>query len=420
MIRQPPREHEWVSWLLAAFWAALILVTIPFARAITDYVAARWGRPVFRDAVTMLVIVLGGITLLLAVRLKEMPRRNLLWLLLAAALMLYFTLGVRASAEETLHFLEYCVLGALIFRALSHRTRDIGIYPAAWILGAAVGLLDEIIQWFTPDRVFDFRDVAFNAAGGAIAQLAIAGGFSPPYLQKIIRPGTVRRLTLYAAGFIGLLWLCLANTPALTARLVCRIPHFWYLLYKTSAMSEYGHQHDVPNIGTFFSRFTLEELRDMDRRRADEAAGILDSYYDPRRYGKFLRTYTPLTDPFLHEARVHLFRRDHYLAVAPKYKANSKLSAFHYTVAWREHLFVKTFLPETLSRSLYRWTEHVETAVERKNDPNLQYVSDVSRNLITSFSPETVHRVGAGVFAILLGIWCWSWRWERKSATKAT
>lgn len=413
MMREPPREHEWLSWLLAAFLAAFILITIPFARAVTDFVAARWGRAVFRDIVTMLVIFALGTLVLVACRLRGLPRRNVLWLLLAGALMLYFTLGVRASAEETIHFLEYCVLGFLVFRALAHRTRDIGIYPAAFLICATLGLIDEVVQWFTPERVFDLRDVAFNAAGGAISQVAIAGGFSPPYIRKSVQPGTGRRLSLYAAAFVGLLWLCLANTPAMTARLVCRIPHFWYLLYKSSAMSEFGYQHDIPGIGTFFSRFTLDQLREMDRRRAEEVATILNSFHDPRRYGKFLRTYTPLTDPFTHEARVHLFRRDHYLSVAPKYAGNPEMSLYHYTVAWREHLFVKTYFPETLSRSFYRWHDHVEEAVKARSDPNMEYVSDVSANLITSFSLGTVHRAGIVIFAGLLGIWASSWKWER-------
>lgn len=418
MIREPPREHEWLSWLWAAFLAAVILVTIPFARAITDFVAARWGRAVFRDIVTMLVILALGILILIAFRLRDLPRRNVLWLLLAGALMLYFTLGVRASAEETIHFLEYCALGFLVFRALAHRTRDLGIYPAAFLICATLGLFDEVVQWFTPERVFDLRDVGFNAVGGAISQMAIAGGFSPRYIRPSVQPATVRRLCLYAAAFVGLFWLCLSNTPAMTARLVCRIPQLWYLLYKTSAMTEFGYKHKIPEMGTFFSRFTLEELRDMDRRRAEEVAAILNSYHDPRRYGKFLRTYTPLTDPFTHEARVHLFRRDHYLSVAPKYDNNPKMSLYHYTVAWREHLFVKTYFPETLSRSFYRWHDHVEIAVESKTDFAMEYVSDVSANLITSFSLQTVHGTGIVIFVGLFGIWAWTWKWERAKEQK--
>jgi hypothetical protein len=411
MMREPPREHEWLSWMLAAFAAAIILITIPFARTITDFVAERWGRAVFRDGVTMLVVIAAGAALLFGMRLKGLSRQNIFWLLLAATALAYFTLGVKASAEETLHFIEYGALGFLVFRALAHRTRDIGIYPAAVVLCAAVGLCDETLQWLTPERVFDLRDVAFNTAGAAISQLAIAKGFSPPYIGRRVQPGTVRRLCLYTGAFAAAVWLCLANTPALTARLVCRFPQLWYLLYKSSAMSEYGYQHDVPGVGTFFSRFRLDELQQLDRRRADAAAEILNAYYDPRRYGKFLRTYTPLTDPFLHEIRVHLFRRDHYLSVAPKYETNPEMRTYHYTVAWREHLFVKQFFPETLSRSLFRWRENVERAVEQKNNPSLPYVSDVSANLITSFSLRTVHFAGILTMVALFGVWLRSWKW---------
>lgn len=413
MLREPPHEREWVSWSWAGSWTVFIFLTIPFARTVTDFVAERWGRALFRDGVSILVILTVGIVLLMAPRIRNMARVNVLWLLLVAALLAYFTLGIKASPEETIHFIEYFVLGLLVFRALAHRTRDIGIYPAALVLCATAGLFDEVLQWLTPERVFDLRDVAFNAAGAAIAQVAIAKGFSPPYISRTVQPGTIRRLCLYSGAFVATFWLCLANTPALTARLVCRVPQLWYLLYKSSAMSEYGYQHNIPRTGVFFSRFRLDDLLRLDRLRADQAAEILNNYYDPRKYGKFLRTYTPLTDPFLHEVRVHLFRRDHYLSVAPKYASKPDMQTYHYTVAWREHMFVKTFFPETLSRSRFRWRENVESAVEQKSDPNLRYISDVSADLITSFSLRTVHVVGVLVVATLFGLWLFSWNMER-------
>ena len=67
-------------------------------------------------------------------------------------------------------------------------------------------------------------------------------------------------------------------------------------------------------MGVFFSRFTREELRSLDGARADEAARRLDEFRDPARYAEFLRTWTPVSDPFVHEARVHLFRRDQMMA----------------------------------------------------------------------------------------------------------
>lgn len=414
MIREWPREQDWISWLLVLLSIAVIWATIPFARDVSDFVGKRWGRDLFREGVMILVVAGVGAALLTVVRIAKLARRNFLWLLLVGALLSYFTLGVRASPEETIHFAEYFVLGFLLFRALSHRMRDVGIYAAALLLGATVGLVDEALQWFTPERVFDLRDVAFNALGTAMSQVAIAQGFSPPFIGRTIGPRTLRRVFFYAAIFVSLLWLCFINTPAVTQRLVCRFPRFWYLLYKTSAMSEYGYKHELPGVGTFFSRFTLTGLLQQDGQRAEEVAAILNAYHDPRKYGKFLRTYTPLTDPFVHEARVHLYRRDHYLAVAPKYRGNPKLRRYHYTVAWREHQFMTIFFSNSLARSYYRWRPEVEHAVREESDPMLEYVSDVSANLITAFSQRTVHRIFSGLLLLLAGGWFFSWGLERR------
>lgn len=414
MIRERPREQEWISWLVVLLSIAVIWATIPFARDVSDFVGKRWGRDLFRDGVMILVVAGVGAALLAVARIPNFARRNILWLLLVGALLSYFTVGVRASPEETIHFAEYFVLGFFLFRALSHRTRDVGIYAIALLLGATVGLVDEAIQWFTPERVFDLRDVGFNALGTAVAQVAISQGFSPPFIRRNPQPETLRRVCLYAALFVTLLWLCLANTPAVMQRLVCRLPQFWYLLYKSSAMSEYGYKHHLPGVGTFFSRFTLTELQQRDAQRAEEVAAILNAYHDPRKYGKFLRTYTPLTDPFVHEARVHLYRRDHYLAVTPKYRGNPTMRRYHYTVAWREHQFMKICFSNSLARSYYRWRPEVEHAIREESDPALEYVSDVSANLITAFSQRTVHWIFSGLLLLLAGGWAFSWGLERR------
>jgi hypothetical protein len=84
--------------------------------------------------------------------------------------------------EEALHFIQYGLVGGLFFAALVERRRHLDAsswlarpaLPAvlAFLLTLAAGWTDEIIQYFLPNRYYDLRDVAFNAAAGA---LAIAG-----------------------------------------------------------------------------------------------------------------------------------------------------------------------------------------------------------------------------------------------------
>lgn len=89
------------------------------------------------------------------------------------------------SAEEAMHFVEYGLVAVLVYEALSER-KEARAVAGGWVLlrrptlGAvlltgAAGWLDEGIQHLLPDRYYDLRDVAFNAAAALLALAAIAG-----------------------------------------------------------------------------------------------------------------------------------------------------------------------------------------------------------------------------------------------------
>ena len=72
MLKVPPQEPRWVSWLLVFLWSLLILATVPFARAIQRLVTQRWGRESF------IVFTLGALvvlTLALFIYLWRSPKR---------------------------------------------------------------------------------------------------------------------------------------------------------------------------------------------------------------------------------------------------------------------------------------------------------------------------------------------------------
>ena len=82
------------------------------------------------------------------------------------------------STEERSHLIEYGVVAAFIHEALAERAsqgRPVPFYPALAVLATAlIGVVDEFIQRFIPNRVFDPQDIFFNAMAGAIAVAAIA------------------------------------------------------------------------------------------------------------------------------------------------------------------------------------------------------------------------------------------------------
>jgi hypothetical protein len=85
------------------------------------------------------------------------------------------------SPEERTHLIEYGVVAAVIHQALQERVRNGRRVPAPAALTVAVtallGTLDECIQAMLPNRVFDVRDIGFNALAGFMviaARLALA------------------------------------------------------------------------------------------------------------------------------------------------------------------------------------------------------------------------------------------------------
>ena len=92
----------------------------------------------------------------------------------AIYILLFMRLG--ATMEERSHLMEYSVVGALIYQALTERHRNGCRVPLPALLAIVsttlLGVLDEGIQWFLPNRVFDPIDILFNFLAGFLAILA--------------------------------------------------------------------------------------------------------------------------------------------------------------------------------------------------------------------------------------------------------
>ena len=94
----------------------------------------------------------------------------------AAVYLLLFLRSTASPAERT-HLMEYGVLGVFIHEALAERVsqgRRVPVPPVvAIVLTAVLGVVDEGIQWFLPERVFDPVDMLFNLLAGATSVGAV-------------------------------------------------------------------------------------------------------------------------------------------------------------------------------------------------------------------------------------------------------
>ena len=404
MFRKLPREQEWVSWLDVFLWTLVIYVTIPFARAIQRLIEEAYGRDIFRSITFVIGFLAVALMVLYVIRVygwRFWPRKMILFGI--AAFFYYYARYQIATPEETLHFIEYGVLGLLLYRAFAHRIQDIMIYPAVVCMGGIIGLVDEVIQWITPKRFWDFKDVWINILGVLLVQLAIALGIRPKIIKLYVKPASICTAARVAMVLVLLLLLCVSNTLEWVDWYATRIPGLEFLRQNESVMVEYGYYHQNPEIGAFYSRLTLDQLRAEDESRGKEAGEILNAYKNRDRYGEFLSTYTPHIDPFLHEAKVHLFRRDHYAETLWKHKQNEEMLKHHGTVVFREHQILQTYFSNTLAHTDYRVNDAYVNRLAKYLDHDVDYISPVSQHLITRFSKQQV-QITLLIIIFLLGL----------------
>ena len=148
-----------VCWVLLLFFIPLLSIQ---GRDLQGWVIKSLGYPLTACLIFVLLALAIGMTLRVAHRREcQVPIPHLLWFLtlfLGAPLLL-------DRVEERLHFLVFGTFGALSMLIYQPRT--------AVILCLAVAGGDELLQYFLPDRVGDWRDVGVNTLASIAATLFI-------------------------------------------------------------------------------------------------------------------------------------------------------------------------------------------------------------------------------------------------------
>ncbi len=380
-------------------------MTIPLARAIQRFVARNWSGEIFTYAVLGVIGagLVAGLTYIS--RSRSLLFRDSFWLLAVAVIFSGYTLKLgQRSPEEAVHFVQYGILGILLFRALSHRIHDPAIYLAAAIMGGIIGMVDEFIQWLTPGRYWELKDIWLNLFAVILVQIAIARGIRPGFLSRKTGRANLCMVCRLAIAAVALFGLCLLNTPARIAWYSERVPGLAFLKENESVMLEYGVLYEDPEIGVFRSRLSPAELEASDRDRAEEAAAILDRFQSRELYSTFLRIYSPVSDPFLHEARVHLFSRDRNYETASEFREKPEEYKRRLTIAFRENQILEKYFSRTLSRSTYVWGPEERSLSSLYLDRDKVYNSWVSSGLVTRFSELQVALFIAGLLFGLAGL----------------
>jgi pimeloyl-ACP methyl ester carboxylesterase len=170
-------------WLAAGLCIFLIYSSLYLARPVAEFLRQ---QNLLRLTVTLVFVSTGS---LIGWRLLVGRPGWRVMCTVGAIMIAYLVLltTIPMAPEERLHFLEYGLVAALVYRALRERhsqsaergsgARDplLWLPPAvtALILTGIVGWVDEGIQAVLPNRVYDLRDIAFNLTAAFVCLSSI-------------------------------------------------------------------------------------------------------------------------------------------------------------------------------------------------------------------------------------------------------
>lgn len=172
------RERRLWGWTLAV--VATIYSTLGLAATLAGFLR---NRGQLDDLFVLGLILIGAA--ILAQGLTWRPRGIELVVALGIVATYLLVFARMAIPEERTHLIEYGVVAVFVNEALTERASQGRHVPVPALLAvlatAMVGLLDECIQAFLPNRVFDYRDILFN---GLAAVMAVAASMALAWARQ--------------------------------------------------------------------------------------------------------------------------------------------------------------------------------------------------------------------------------------------
>lgn len=159
--------REQKLWILVFMVLVTIFSTLAIGSPLQEMLRNQNVQAIF----FALGMILTGTTIIIhGLKVRPSKTEIAIWSGLAAIYIMFF---FRLGAPERSHLMEYSVLAIFIHNALSERLKNGNKLPQielfAILITAFFGILDESIQSFIPDRVFDFEDIFFNIFAGLLA-----------------------------------------------------------------------------------------------------------------------------------------------------------------------------------------------------------------------------------------------------------
>lgn len=166
-------QNKLFVWSLIGCYVTFIYSTLYIMRPILNFLKATLKSYLNLSVGVMFLIILSLVLVHIISNREHYSVNQYLWFSFISCLY-GLVLYILELPEEQVHFIEYGILSALIYVALTHDINNKSIYFLSAIIVFVFGTIDEVIQWVLPNRCFDIRDLIMNGIAGILAQLLIA------------------------------------------------------------------------------------------------------------------------------------------------------------------------------------------------------------------------------------------------------
>ena len=149
-------------WILIIIYVIFIYVSLPFFPAFITTLRGFFSKELL-NLLSLALTISFFLMLSLWIYKKKYNSKQFIIIISPLLLLTYLSISLDVWVER-IHFVEYAFLGLLISRAVNIVNLQGIIYTGCLV--TLIGVVDEIIQWFLPNRVGDIRDVLMNSSGG--------------------------------------------------------------------------------------------------------------------------------------------------------------------------------------------------------------------------------------------------------------
>jgi hypothetical protein len=325
-----------LAWGIALLWQVIILATAPLAYRLFWFTSSYFSKSWYAIFVGAILLCAG---VLLSLRLLSSSKHRVrfsFWTWCGYALLAALTTLVFIHTPGTaakIHLLQYSLLAALVFRAITIDVTDPTAILTTVVLCLIGGTCDELLQGLLPKRVGDIADLQVN-----LEATAIGLGFILLYHRNKIRLAypTVRSIK----------WL---ERSLITAALLLAV------FFTFNQDRPLGHRHMNTPVGTFFSVFTQEQLLQEDSRLAQSVADELAAWSQTHHDDILGYMRSQFQQQGANEQQISLFMRiyDHYLF------RNSLMDQLDVKQAWIETKVGDSLYHNLISQTPIVWDSRI-------------------------------------------------------------